>query len=1396
MSFKKILGLNVGISSIGWAVVHENEENPNLNTITKLGVRVIPITKDEKNNFEKGLSVTPNAERSSARSARRNLQRFKLRRNNLIALLLQNQIISSNSSLTEKGKFTSFETLKNRAKATKERIELEELARVLLHINKKRGYKSSRKVKNNEDGKATDGMEIAKLLYEKKLTPGQYTYQLIRKGKKQTPDFYRSDLEKERSVLWDFQKKYYPDILTEDFKKELEGKGQRATAALFLKKYGIRVAINKGKRDDKKLQAFKWRNQAISEKITLEEIAYVLADINNHIANSSGYLGAISDRSKELYFNQQTIGENLFSQVEKNIHTKLKNQVFLRQDYLDEFEQIWETQAQFHPQLTPELKKKIRDSVIFYQRKLRSQKRLISICEFENQEIEINKNGKKKKKKIGLKVAPKSSPLFQQFKIWQSLGNVLIKREGNDRPLTLKEKELLFTELNIKGNLSGPKALSLLKLPSKETKINFTILEGNRTQEQLYRIYLKILDMEGYNVFELLDISEDQEELKPGDSKIPASEIKEIVKSVFETCSISTSILDFDPLLPNPEFENQSAYQLWHLIYSYEGDNSTSGNDKLLELLTIKFGFKKEYAQLFASISYDSEYGNLSSKAMRKIFPYCKENTFSEACILAGYQHYSKHYLSREDSNNRKLKDRLEILPKNSLRSPVVEKVINQLINLVNSLMDEYGAFDEIRLESAKELKKNAKEREKISKNRDAAKIRYQKYAEILKKEFNISSPSKNDIIRYRLYLELEANGFNDLYTHTPINKDYLFTNNYDVDHIIPQSKVFDNSFSNKVLVPRQANLEKSNLTAFDYLSNQGKEKEEHFQYVISELYKKGAISETKYKNLRKKGSEIGESFINRELQDTPYIAGKIKELLFEIAPDVVTTCSDITSKLRKDWNLTDLMKELNIEKFRNAGLTKLVGNSRGEKKEMIIDWDKGNDHRHQALDALLVAFTSRNHIQYLNHMNARDDEKHKRHAVILAIEKKIKYDKINENGSSPSRFTFPTQNFRQEVEKQLKEILVSYKTKNTVATVNLNKPRKKGGYSPKLELTPRGPLHKETIYGMSKISRTKEIMISSKCNYETVSMVQNPIYKNALLKRLNDHFNDPKKAFSGKNSVTKKPIFLNAFSTDTIPEKVTIQWFEKVYTIRKAITPENFKNEKTIEKVLDPTTQNILRNRLKEAHGNAKEAFSDLEKKPIWLNQEKGICIKTATIIGVSNVESLHTKKDHFGNELLDLNGKPIPVDFVSTGNNHHVAIYEDAEGNLQEKIVSFFEAVEKVNQGLPVIDKFYNENLGWKFLFTMKQNEMFLFPSEDFNPNDLDINDEKNLNLISQHLFRVQKLASKDYYFRHHLETGIEFNDANLKRIIWRRERPSGVRNIVKVRLNHMGKIVHIGE
>ena len=89
-----------------------------------------------------------------------------------------------------------------------------------------------------------------------------------------------------------------------------------------------------------------------------------LCDVNRDVNASSGYLGAISDRSKELFFNKQTVGQYLISELDKDSHFSVKNKVFYRQDYLNEFEAIWEKQSEYHPELTLDRKKLLRDVVI------------------------------------------------------------------------------------------------------------------------------------------------------------------------------------------------------------------------------------------------------------------------------------------------------------------------------------------------------------------------------------------------------------------------------------------------------------------------------------------------------------------------------------------------------------------------------------------------------------------------------------------------------------------------------------------------------------------------------------------------------------------------------------------------------------------------------------------------------------------------------------------------------------------------------------------------------------------------------------------------------------------------------------------------------------------------
>lgn len=1415
---KKILGLDLGTNSIGWAVVNEAETTDEKSSIIRLGVRVNPLTTDEINNFEKGKSITTNADRTLKRGMRRNLQRYKLRRKNLIELFKKQGFINDDTILSENGNRTTFETYSLRAKAATDEISLEQFARVLLMINKKRGYKSNRKMKTTDEGQAVDSIDVAKKLYDENITPGEYALQLLTSGVKKLPDFYHSDLQKEFDKVWNCQKQFYPEIFTDDFKKQLEGKNGNQTWGIcrdFMKLDGVKRTT---KGFEQKIENYEWRVKALSQKLDLEQIAVVLQEINGQSANSSGYLGNISDRSKVLCLNNLTVGQYQMQQLKANPHYSLKNQVFYRQDYLNEFEKIWETQAKFHKELTDDLKDEIRDIVIFYQRKLKSQKGLISYCEFESRQVEYEENGKKKTRTIGLKVCPKSSPLFQEFKIWQKINDIIVSgkvipNEERDlfgysssykfesRSLDDEEKKVLFKELTFNDKLSKTEIIKRLDLKKYEkADINFEELPGNNTLSKIYK------------VFEQFEI--------PSDDYVFDSSIEE-----------------------KKNFEKQKIYRLWHLLYSFEGEDN-----ELVEKLKLNFGFSADCAKALANLSFESEYGNLSAKAIRKILPHLKDGlNYSTACEYAGYRH-SKKSLTKEEIEKKELKNKLELLPKNSLRNPVVEKILNQTINVVNAIIDEYGKPDEIRIELARELKKSQTERFEMSKSMGDTTTIHKRFVEELQKEFGLKHVSRNDIIRYKLYQELSYNGYKTLYSNTYIPKEELFSKKFDIEHIIPQAKLFDDSFSNKTLEARQINIEKGNKTAIDFVREKyGEAGVLEYKKRVEDFYKHQK-SKTKYKKLLMTESEIPSGFINRDLRDSQYIAKKAKQMLESIVKYVVTTTGSITDRLRSDWQLIDVMKELNWDKYNKLGLTEIITDTDYDgntyKIREIKDWTKRNDHRHHAMDALTIAFTKRSFIQYLNNLNARvekgvdeyfdlenveimDLSKEQRTSAVYAIEHKELYR--DHNGKLRFNPPMPLDGFRAEAKRQLENILVSIKAKNKVVTRNINKAKnhvtsrvivngEEKTIKGQIVKTPRGQLHNESIYGSYKKVIVNVEKINASFNSDKIATVASPRYREALLTCLASFGNDPKKAFTGKNALDKNPLWLNNLHTEKVPEKVKTVTFETVYTIRKDVTFENFGKSgnkkldkdgvlKALDKIVDEKVKKILVARFERYNFDAQTAFSNLDKNPIWFREDKGICIKSVIIKAANNAHALHDRCDKDGNLILDKDGKKLPADFVSTSNNHHTAFYIDENGELQDNVVPFFEVVTRVNNGLPPINRDLNSDKGWKFLFSMKQNEYFVFPNEEtgFDPHEIDLTNPDNYATISPNLFRVQKMSKvkagnyyvRDYVFRHHLETTVSQNATALRNVIYKQFKSAAfAKDIVKVRINHIGQIVAVGE
>lgn len=258
-------------------------------------------------------------------------------------------------------------------------------------------------------------------------------------------------------------------------------------------------------------------------------------------------------------------------------------------------------------------------------------------------------------------------------------------------------------------------------------------------------------------------------------------------------------------------------------------------------------------------------------------------------------------------------KDMNEILKETNLyiKNPRVKYVLGKLFKLMNAIIDEYGQINRVNIEFLRELKKDFNERNKIYiEQRDNFEKNLNLKLEMKKKYPNIFSNlnriRKDDLIKYKLFLEQDRKC---LYSGNCLREDLLFSNNYcQIDHIIPYSRSFDDSYNNKVLVLTEENQNKKNNTPFEYMCN-NKIKWNNFKSLVSTNYN---MSKAKRENLLKQHYEQEIDFDSAAISDSSYIAklGKfiINFYLFNNYNDskihVFAPYGIMTDKLKGIWDL------------------------------------------------------------------------------------------------------------------------------------------------------------------------------------------------------------------------------------------------------------------------------------------------------------------------------------------------------------------------------------------------------------------------------------------------------------------------------------------------------------
>ncbi|MBO5777669.1 MAG: HNH endonuclease, partial [Clostridia bacterium] len=463
---------------------------------------------------------------------------------------------------------------------------------------------------------------------------------------------------------------------------------------------------------------------------------------------------------------------------------RCKERIFPRIAYMEEFDAIMSCQKEFYPEiLTDETISHIRDYIIFHQRPLKSCKHLVGRCSLERH----FKNCNGLLKDCSPKVAPRTSPLFQVCKIWESINNLIIYNKTNDvLHISLEQKQAIFAFMNTHEKLKANDLKTQLGIKSKEWQFGKAVgngLQGNTTFCAISKAFGNHKEYTHLLQFELNTDCKEVVNIDTGE----ISEIKVISSS----------------------FEKQTLYELWHVLYSI------SNIDELKETLKNKFNIIDETViDNLSQIDFvKAGYSNKSSRAIRKVLPYLQDGMqYHDAKIMAGYNDVA---LTKEQNMTRELAEKLFPIKKGELRQPVVEKILNQLVNLVNALMHEYGHFDEIRVELARELKQNREERESATKAMARNQKQNEEIAERIQNEYGLT-PTRSRIQKYKMWEESEHIC---IYCGKTVSaKEFLLGFGVEVEHIIPRSVIFDDSFANKVCSCSECNKEKNNRTAFDYM--------------------------------------------------------------------------------------------------------------------------------------------------------------------------------------------------------------------------------------------------------------------------------------------------------------------------------------------------------------------------------------------------------------------------------------------------------------------------------------------------------------------------------------------------------------------------------------------------
>lgn len=1422
---KNILGLDIGTNSIGGALIklpmlfdNYGDEGEILWT----GSRIIPVDGEYLQKFESGSQAeTKAAKRRQKRGSRRLKHRYKLRRSRLIkvfkelgwinpefpldeskqfkkdinengySLQISEYLPFSEETIAEFEKELQIEGTKSkkgksivpedwiiyylRYKALRERITIPELVRIIYLMNQRRGFKSSRKdlktsnvlpyhefderIKSGELDE--DGMETQYVSITKIKSVDFKESKTDRKG--QTTNVYTISSEDSRMASWEESRRTQPEWIGKEF------------TFLVTQKVDKNGKFSQNKPQMPKEDDWALCTTALSEKIQ---------EKNQHP------------------------GEYFFTQIKdsylKKQDYKVRQYPVYRWRYEKELEAIWTKQCELNPDLKninndPNIRERllsilypfqakhnmpkkaefmssdllhiISKDIIYYQRELKSQKNSINECRFEKRK---GVDGEY----YGLKCIPRSSPLFQEFRIWQDIHNIRILKkehrteEGKTKldidvtALYMNEdlKAELFTMFNSKSSISESDILNLVK----DSHQSCDIIINKNTEKSSHKI----------NLFT------NREALK-------GNETLSRYRTVFRKANY-----DGESVLTDPD----KLMRLWHVDYSITSTDEEKSKQGFIKALTdpltrkskskkIHLDLPEEVAVLLSKQSeLPKEYGAYSACAIKKLLPvmrcgkYWNPETITEAIksrseqieerlesinhnprrigeiadddvqkqvlksfidktdISQGLSTYQASYLVYDRHSEQEIYkiNNLEefnvLISKlgtylKTIKNPIVQQVIRETMLLVRDLWKQYGVIHEIHIELGRDLKNNSDDRKKISETQKANFDEKQRIKKLLyelmndgieqyneenddieqvsfdvapnpestadiekfriwkglskftdkdweKKVKDEKIPTEKEIKKYALWLSQNCRS---PYTGKIIPLSRLFDKSeYEVEHIIPRSKMKNDSFNNLVIAEAALNPEpyKGSMLARNFISQfGGKDGKEHvinqrtyrvlgdneYEDYCKETFK---FQKGKLRNLL--AIDVPEGFVERQLNDTRHINRKLAQLLAPVAQlsnGIIFTGGAITSELKQNWGLNSVWKDLLKPRFeRLEGITgkRLIIPDEQDANKYHFDLSdnpkvelKRVDHRHHAMDAIIIAATTREHIRYLNTLSAADNSEE-----FKLYRQRLVKGKIRE-------FKEPWRGFTKDVKKMLDSTIVSFKPSTPILSRPSNrtqhyvlkegKPQKayKDQKSNPRWMAVRRSMFKEPL-GLRWIKEVKEVSVKEafavEIDRQLIDQDKNLrktaayIYdksarhaikqiiercsasideKNALMTEVEKFLRaNSKKSTSSKNTLYN----LNGVEYDKIPIAHFVSYKTKRMSLNKAEYMEKLTTEKmendfpnfSRDEKRNHAINNLFLHHIRQYDNNPKEAFNsegidELNKKAL-ANPKIGKEIKSIT--------------------------------------------------------------------------------------------------------------------------------------------------------------------------------------